>query len=132
MGSRQTSESSSKSPYSRPLQVALRSLHIAAMGVVLGGVAFGATTEQLRLPLLLTVGSGLCLAVAAVWWRCLALSEGAGWALFLKFGLLGLASAVPGAKLELFLAATVVTSIGSHMPASWRHRALPGRERRVE
>ena len=116
-----------KSPYSRPIQVGLRSIHIVAMGLFLGGVAFGATSEQLRAPLLFTVVSGLLLLAAAVRWRCLVLSEGAGWAFFLKLGLLGLAQALPSARLELFIAAAFLTSVASHMPGSWRHRALPGR-----
>jgi hypothetical protein len=107
----------------------LRSLHIVAMGLVVGGVAFGADSDRLAVPLGLTVVSGVLLLAAAVTWRSLVLTEGAGWALFVKLGLLGLVSVLPSARVELFLAATLLTSIASHMPASWRHKVLPWRRR---
>ena len=88
----------------RIAQVVLRSVHIAAMGLVLGGVALGAGFGRLHLAILVTVLSGL--------------------ALLLKLGLLGLGQAFPGARLPWYLAATVVASVGSHMPGAWRHFTL--------
>ena len=64
-------------PWARPAQLVLRSLHIAAMAMVVGAIPFGAPFEALRLPILLT--------------------------------------------LARYLAATLVASVGSHMPGSWRH-----------
>lgn len=122
-----TGNDTSKPWYSRGVQVGLRSLHIVAMGLLLGGVAAGASPEALELPGILTVISGLLLLVAAVRWRCLVLSQGAGWALFAKLGLLGLANAMPSVRLELLVSATLLTSIAAHMPASWRHRAISRR-----
>jgi hypothetical protein len=115
---------SSRPPAARLTQVALRSLHIVSMGLLLGGVAYGAPPERLLVPAALTTASGLLLTIAAVAWRNLVLTEGAGWALFGKLGLLSLGMAIPGARLELFLAATLLASFGSHMPASWRHWGL--------
>ena len=97
------------------------------MGLVLGGVAFGVGPERLKWPLILTAASGLLLLAAAVHARCLVLSEGAGWGLFLKLALLGLGNAIPAVRIELFIAATLVASVASHLPSAWRHRAPPWR-----
>lgn len=128
MGGRQDKSSGA----SRALQVALRSVHIASMALFVGGVAAGASTDALRSSLLVTVASGLGLLLAAALSRCLVLSEGAGWALFAKFALLALAGAVPRARLELYVAAMLLTSVASHMPARWRHKQLPWRRPRGE
>ena len=93
----------------------------------MGGVAAGASPEALDLPGIITVVSGFLLLAATVRWRCLVLTQGAGWAFFAKLGLLGLANALPAVRLELLVSATLLTSIASHMPASWRHQALPWR-----
>jgi hypothetical protein len=107
---------------SRGLEIALRSVHLGAMGLVLGGVGFGAPKERLLAPFVVTAVSGVLLAGVMRWSGCLKLGRGAGWALFLKLGLLGLAQGLAGVKLELYLLAVVVASVGSHMPSSWRHR----------
>lgn len=105
----------------RIAQVLLRSVHIAAMGLVLGGIHLGGDYPRLRGAILLTVASGLLLAA-------LDLAKGAGWllqgsgvALLLKLALLGLGNAYAGGRLRWYLAATLVASVGSHMPGAWRH-----------
>ena len=40
--------------------------------------------------------------------------------------MLGLGNVFAGARLEWYLAATLVASIGSHMPGAWRHFPLFG------
>ncbi len=42
-------------------------------------------------------------------------------AALLKLALLGAGELLPAARLEWYLAATVVASVGSHMPGAWRH-----------
>jgi hypothetical protein len=108
-------------PGARALQVLLRSLHIVAMALVLGGIARGAGFESLRTPILWTVFSGLLLLSVDLARRCLVLSQGSGAALFLKLALLGLGNLFPPARLEWYLAATFVASLGSHMSGDWRH-----------
>ena len=110
--------------WTRLVQVALRSVHIACMGLVLGGIALGGGFERLRGAILLTVASGLLLAVIDLAKGPGFLLQGSGATLLLKLALLGLGNLFAGARLEWYLAATVVASIGSHMPASWRHFSL--------
>jgi len=42
-------------------------------------------------------------------------------AVLLKLGLLGMGALQPADRLPWYLAATLVASVGSHMPGSWRH-----------
>jgi hypothetical protein len=110
-----------KPTWSRLAQVVLRSVHIAAMGLVLGGIYLGGGFGQLRGALLLTAASGLLLAAVDLAKGPGFLLQGSGVALLLKLALLGLGNVGSGARLEWYLAATVVASIGSHMPGAWRH-----------
>ncbi len=107
--------------WSRAAQVALRSVHIAAMGLVLGGIWLGGGYERLRGAILLTIASGLLLAVIDLAKGPAFLLQGSGVALLLKLALLGLGCWFAGVRLQWYLAATVVASIGSHMPGAWRH-----------
>jgi len=108
-------------PGARATQVLLRSLHIAAMALVVGGVARGADFDTLCTPILCTLISGLLLLVVDLARRCLVLTQGSGLALFLKLALLGLGNLFPAARLEWYLAATLAASIGAHMSGDWRH-----------
>jgi hypothetical protein len=116
-----------KPPYARPIEIGLRSVHIVAMALVLGGIATGGTYETLRLAIYATVSSGLALLVACMTWGCFNFSQGAGYALLLKLALLGLGNLVEGARLPFYMAATVVTSVGSHMTSAWRHFSFGAR-----
>lgn len=107
--------------WSRIAQVFLRSVHIAAMGLVLGGVYLGGGFERLRLAILLTLASGLLLALLDLAKGLEFLYQGSGVALLLKLALLCLGNWFAGARLEWYLAATLVASVGSHMPSAWRH-----------
>ncbi|MFO0583947.1 MAG: hypothetical protein U0229_16870 [Anaeromyxobacter sp.] len=110
-----------KPAWQRPLEVALRSVHIAAMGLVLGGIAMGGTHDTLFVPICVTVSSGVLLLASSLTWGCMTLTQGSGLAILGKLALLGLGNLFPGARLGWYLAATVVTSFGSHMPSAWRH-----------
>jgi len=110
--------------WSRPLQVAARTVHVAAMGLLLGGIAFQAPPAQLRLHILLTVISGLLLLAIDLGKSFIFLYQGAGAAVLLKLLLIGAAHALPAWRLELYLAATAVASVGSHMNSAWRHFSL--------
>ena len=101
--------------------MALRSAHIACMGLVLGGIYLGGGFAQLRGAIVLTIASGLMLALLDLAKGPEFLAQGSGAALLLKLALLGLGNVWSGARLEWYLAATVVASIGAHMPGAWRH-----------
>jgi hypothetical protein len=103
------------------VQLLLRSLHIAAMAMLLGGLPFGADFHALRPSILVTVTSGVGLLAIDLAKDAAFLVQGAGVALLLKLGLLGAGLLQPAARLPWYLAATFVAAIGSHMPGAWRH-----------
>jgi hypothetical protein len=105
----------------RAVQIAARTVHIAAMALVLGGVAYVVPQQALALPVALTIASGLILFGIDLWKGGAYLVQGNGVAVLVKLALLGMGQFMPGARLEWYLAATVVASVGSHMPRSWRH-----------
>jgi hypothetical protein len=107
--------------WARPAQLVLRSLHIAAMALVVGGIPFGADFQALRVPILVTVMSGVLLFAIDLARDMAILVQGSGVAVLLKLGLLAAGAFQPAARLPWYLAATLVASIGSHMPGSWRH-----------
>jgi hypothetical protein len=107
--------------WARQAQVVLRSIHIAAMALVVGGIPFGAGFHALRGPILITLASGVLLFALDLAKDMAMLSQGSGVAVMLKLGLLGMGVLQPSARLPWYLAATLVASVGSHMPGSWRH-----------
>jgi len=111
----------SKPGWQRAVEIGLRATHIASMGLVLGGIAMGGTHDTLLGPIVATVSSGLLLLATSLSWGCMTLGQGSGLALLAKLALLGLGNVFPGGRLGWYLAATLVTSVGSHMPAAWRH-----------
>ena len=108
----------------RVVKVAARTVHIVAMALVLGGVAYAAPVKALALPLAFTVASGLLLLGLDLWKSGACLYQGSGVAVLLKLALLSLGQSFPAARFECYLAATSVASIGAHMPKSWRHWSL--------
>jgi hypothetical protein len=108
-------------PWARPVQLVLRCVHIAAMALVVGAIPFGAHFEALRVPILLTLASGVLLFAIDLARDLAILTQGSGVAVLLKLGLLGMGVLQPAARLPWYLAATLVASVGSHMPGAWRH-----------
>lgn len=105
----------------RLLQVAFRTVHILAMALLLGALPFGAGWPQLKVPIVMTVASGVALFVMdlAKDWRVLL--QGSGLLVLVKLALLGGGHLWPDQRLAWYLAAAAVASIGSHMPGRWRH-----------
>ena len=112
-------------PGTRAISIALRTLHLAAFGILLGGHAFGVEAEKLLPYLHLTILSGIGLIATEVY------AVGLYW-FFLGKGLmvlakLGLLLAVPvfwEQRVALLLVVVVIASVGSHMPARYRHYSL--------
>lgn len=112
-------------PGSRAWSITFRTLHLAAFGVLLGGHAFAIETDRLLPYLYLTILSGIGLIALEMY------ALGLYW-LFLGKGLmvlakLGILLAVPffwEHRLALLLAVVAVASVGSHMPARYRHYSV--------
>ena len=106
------------------MSIALRTAHIGAMAIVLGGQAFGVAPERLHLSLWLTVGTGVALAAVESGGRLLWFHQGSGLLTMVKVVMLCLVSAVGIDRLPVLLAVLVIGSIGSHMPGRYRHYSV--------
>ncbi len=112
----------------RWLNIALRTAHIGAMGILLGGHAFDISPERLKVNLWLTIGTGLVLAAVESGLRPLWLHQGRGVMTLVKLALL---CAVPFAwdfRLPILLAVIVLGSVGSHMSGRFRYYSVIHRE----
>jgi hypothetical protein len=106
---------------SRALDIALRGVHLAAMALLVGGLAVGATFERVEVAFHVTMVSGLLMTVSGLLSGRMAMTQGAGVAVLVKLLLLGLAWWLPAQRLPWLLAATFIASVGAHMPGTWRH-----------
>jgi len=92
------------------------------MGVVLGGVFLGAEHETLAVAIWGTLLSGCLMLLMDICKGHRFLLQGSGIAVILKLALLAVGFFfLPGERFALYLAATFVAGIGSHMPGHWRH-----------
>ena len=108
----------------RALNIALRTAHLAAMGVLLGGHAFDIAPERLHLSLWLTLGTGAALAALETGGKLLWLHQGRGLMTLWKLALLGTVPFLWEHRLPILLAVVVIASVGSHMPARYRYYSV--------
>ncbi len=115
----------------RTFNIILRTAHIAAMGVLLGGHAFDVEKPRLYLSLGLTIATGVVLVAVESGGRLLWFHQGRG---LMTFAKLLLICAVPliweyrYLRLAVMLAVVAVASVGSHMPARLRYYSVIYRE----
>ena len=108
----------------RALNILLRTAHVAAMGVLLGGHAFDVAPERLSASLWLTVGTGLALVGIESGGRRLWLHQGRGITTLAKLALICLVPLAWDHRLAILLAVVVLASTGSHMPARFRYYSV--------
>ncbi len=112
-------------PAARAWSVGLRTLHLAAFGVLLGGHAFAVDPEKLLPSLWLTIVSGIGLIAlemyaAGLYWLFL----GKGITVLVKLALLLAIPVFWEARVMLLLLVVGIASVGSHMPSRFRHYSL--------
>ncbi len=112
-------------PKARAWSIAFRTLHLAAFGTFLGGHAFQVEAGKLLPSLWLTILSGLGLIALEVYreglyWFVL----GKGILVLIKLAVLLLIPVFWEARVVLLLVVVGIASIGSHMPACYRHYSL--------
>lgn len=111
-------------PYARALSIALRTVHIAAVGILLGGHAFEVTSERLLPWLYLSIVSGAGLIGLELYSSCKWLYQGKGVLVMLKLVLIVAVAVFWEQRLWLLLAALVIGSVGSHMPGRFRYYSI--------
>ena len=112
----------------RWLNIALRTAHIGAMGVLLGGHAFDVAPERLKLTLWLTLGTGLALAAVESGARLLWLHQGRGLMTMVKLVLISSVLLAWDYRLPILLTVVVIASVGSHMSGRFRYYSVLYRE----
>jgi hypothetical protein len=111
--------------------IALRTAHIAATGVLLGGHAFDQPPDRLVVSLWLCIATGVGLGLlesglSLVWFH-----QGRG---LMTLGKLVLLCAVPflwghwGWRMAVLLVVVTLASVGSHMPARFRYYSVVYRQ----
>jgi hypothetical protein len=104
--------------------IALRTAHIAAMGILLGGHAFDVPASRLLPMLWCTVGTGIALGAVETGGRLLWFHQGRG---LMTLGKLVLVASVPWLweyRLPILLVVVGLASVGSHMPARFRYFSI--------
>lgn len=113
----------------RGLSLLLRTLHLVSFGILLGGHTFAIEADRLLPALYFTIGSGIGLVALEIcatglYWLLL----GKGIMVLLKLLVLLAVPVLWEYRLPLLLVVVVLGSIGSHMPARYRHYSpLEGR-----
>lgn len=118
-------ETTRRLPHARAISVALRTAHLATFGFLLGGHAFGVDANRLVPYLWVTILSGLGLVATEVYavglyWLVL----GKGLAVLAKLGLLLAVPLFWEQRVPILLIVVAIASVGSHMPARYRHYSL--------
>jgi len=108
----------------RALNIALRTAHIGAMGILLGGHTFAVDADRLVWALWFTVGTGLALVALESEGRLSWLHQARGVMNLAKVCLLLLVPLAWGARLPILLTVVVLGSVASHMPKRFRHYSL--------
>jgi len=111
-------------PYARAISIALRTVHIAAVGILLGGHAFEVTAVRLLPWLYLSIVSGAGLIGLELYSSCKWLYQGKGVLVLLKLLLIAAVAVFWEQRLWLLLAALVLGSVGSHMPGRFRYYSV--------
>ncbi len=108
----------------RALNIAFRTAHIAAMGVLVGGHAFDVAPERLMVSLWLTIGTGVALVAVESGARLLWFHQGRGVMTMAKVALICIVPIAWDYRLPILLAVIVIGSVGSHMPGRYRHYSV--------
>jgi len=125
-------------PAARLCKIGLRTAHLMATSVLVGGYAFGAPAARLLPWLYVAIATGVAMIFYEAYPRLRPTTPTAGvpgtpldfvfegWGLMTlaKLGLLCALGFAGRARLPILLAAVAVASIGSHMPRRWRHYSL--------
>ncbi len=111
-------------PHERAWNVALRTVHLMAFGLLLGGHAWEVDPARLVLVLWVTVLSGAGLMGLELYQSVHWLFLGKGLMVLAKLALLSSIPLFWEARLPLLLLVVAMASVGAHMPARFRHYSV--------
>ena len=112
----------------RAWNIAIRTAHIATMGILLGGHAFDVPKADLESVHWWCIGTGLVLVAIEAGPRLLWFHQGRGLMVLAKMALIGAVPFFWDYRLPILLVVVVIASVGSHMPARFRYYSVIRRE----
>jgi hypothetical protein len=111
-------------PGERGIRIALRTAHLAATGILLGGHVFSVEAARLLPWLWTAIGTGAAFIALELYGSCIWLVQGRGLFTLVKLTLLALVPVFWTQRVWLLFAAVVLGGIGSHMSSRWRYYSL--------
>ncbi|OGH62354.1 MAG: hypothetical protein A3G34_12150 [Candidatus Lindowbacteria bacterium RIFCSPLOWO2_12_FULL_62_27] len=108
----------------RALRIAVRTAHLASMGILLGGHVFDLPAERLFPAMLWTAGTGAAYAVIELYCSFNWLFQVRGLLTLAKIGLVLLVPLLWEQRVWILSAVLILGSVGSHMPATLRYYSL--------
>lgn len=108
----------------RALSIGLRTAHLCAMGILLGGAAFDVMPEELTASLLMAVGTGVALTAVESGGHLLWFHQMSGVLSLAKVAFLCTLLWAGDHRLPVLLGVVIIGSIGSHMPGRFRHYSV--------
>jgi hypothetical protein len=113
----------------RAVSIALRTGHLLAVGVLLGGAVFEVAPARVAPWALAAVATGAGLVLLELVTTAAWVVTGAGLSTLLKLALLAGMALAPRHGMLLLVLAVIVASVGAHMPSRFRHGPVVGRRR---
>jgi len=110
--------------HERAWNVGLRTLHLMAFGVLVGGHVWDVAPRRLGPALGITLATGAALMGLELYKGLHWLLLGKGLAVLLKLALLACLPLLWDARVPLLLAVVALSSVGAHMPARYRHYSV--------
>lgn len=111
-------------PAARLCKVGLRTAHLMATSLLVGGYAFNVSAPRLAPWLYVAIATGVAMIFFEAYPKLDFVFEGWGLMTLVKLGLLCVMGVTVRARMPILLAVVAVASIGSHMPRRWRHYSL--------
>lgn len=108
----------------RAISIACRTMHLAAFGLVLGGVVWGVDGQRLVPAVVATALSGTALVALELYKSLHWLFMGRGLFVLAKLTVIGWLPFAGDAAPVLLGAVVVLGSVGSHLPARYRHYSV--------
>jgi hypothetical protein len=111
-------------PHSRALNIAARTIHIAASGILLGGHVFDVPESVLRTFLWAVIGSGATLIALEIYPTGQWLHQNCALAVYAKLALLCVIPFAWDIRVPILLAVVAIASIFAHAPRTVRHYSV--------
>lgn len=110
--------------WERAWSIALRTAHLMAMGLVVGGLFWGVERPRLLPAIVMTVLTGLGLASLELYKSLHWLFLGKGVAVLLKLLLLACLPFAGNRVMPIVILVLIIASVGAHMPSRFRHYSM--------